>query len=262
MRHLVWPFLLLAPLAHASSAPLTYEANLPFTRVTINGTEVKALIDTGSFQRVELSSALANKLALEREETSATQTRYTGRGNVQTATVKEFAIGDHKETNARVSIVEGDLERIASQIHVPFEAILGWGFWSQFETELDPEKHLVNFSTSALPARAKRVASFAYRESNRVPVVDGAIDSQETVFLFDTGAPRSTIDAQPGDVAKDRALKLGAFETMLRFEPKDLSAMKKGVHASAVIGNTLLMKYIVQLSPGAHAISLFATMTE
>ena len=38
--------------------------------------------------------------------------------------------------------------------------------------------------------------------------------------------------------------------------------MKKGVHASAVIGNTLLMKYIVRLSPSAHAISLFATMTE
>ncbi len=53
--------------------------NLIFTRVKINGKEVLALIDSGSFRTVELSSTLAQKLKIPLVETTKVVRRYEGK---------------------------------------------------------------------------------------------------------------------------------------------------------------------------------------
>jgi hypothetical protein len=240
---------------------LAFLASLPFTVITVNGVKVQAMIDTGSFQRVQLSSTLAAKLNLQTAESDATQRRYGQNAKrVAHAVVDELAVGDYREAHAPVAIVEGDLERIAAQTGVPFDAILGWGFWSAFETELDAKAHAIRFSREPFAHSGTPAATLDYREVNRAPVVDANLGGVHTTALFDTGAPVSTIDTtgfslQPGTKV-ERRLQAGTLDLITTFRAKDLAAMKAGVHASAVIGNDILADYVVAWAPARRQIVL------
>src|SRR5262249_54379334 len=53
--------------------------NLLFTRVKINGQESRALIDSGSFRAIQLSSTLAQSLKLALTQTDKMAKRYEGK---------------------------------------------------------------------------------------------------------------------------------------------------------------------------------------
>jgi Aspartyl protease len=233
--------------------PLVQHNNLLFVNVKVNGVETLALIDTGSFNRVQLSSTLVTKLNLPATESDTTQHRYDGAHRLSTATLPELRIGDYAEKQVGVSVAQDDIERIASQVGVPFDAILGWGFWSGFNVELAPGE--LRFSRDALPAAAP-VAAFPFRESNRVPVIDATLGDQGAVMLFDTGAPRSTFDAAEPGARVRRSLVAGSLRTDIDLYAKNLSAMRRGVGASAVLGNDVLRQWIVRILPSAHRIEL------
>jgi hypothetical protein len=234
--------------------PLVQHNNLLFVDVKVNGVETRALIDTGSFQRVELSSSLATKLNLATAESDATQHRYDGAHRLSTATLPELRIGDYVEKQVAVSVAPGDIERIASQVGVPFDVILGWGFWSGFNVELAPGE--LRFSRDALPAAAAPAAALPFRESNRVPVMDATLGDADTVMLVDTGAPHSTFDSAEQGARVRRSLVAGTLRTEIELRGKDLSAMRRGVGASAVLGEDVLRQWIVRILPSPHRIEL------
>lgn len=246
-------FLLLAFPSHAATvhknAIQISPYNLIFTKIRINGQEVLALVDSGSFRTVELSSTLSQDLKLSLTETTKVARRYEGKDfHLKSGRIDSLAIGDYEKRNVEIDVIEGDIENISKQVNTNFEAILGWGFLSQYYTLLDYENLSMQFSESPITLGNEKL-SLNYLVVNNVPVVKGFIENQPVNLLFDTGAPMCNIDlsitsAPKGEkVSKDVVIEKNKFP--LEWRVKDLSAIKKSLDSVAVIGNNFLKSYAV-----------------
>lgn len=223
--------------------------NLIFTKIKVNGREILALVDSGSFRTIELSSTLAKELSISLTETTKVARRYEGKGfYLKRGQIDSFAIGDYGKRNVEIDVIEGDIEDISRQVNTSFEAILGWGFLSQFYTLVDYKNLSLQFSEIPITLSNKKT-SINYSVVNNVPVVKGFIDSRQINLLFDTGAPMCNIDMSlvsvlKGEkVSKDVIIEKNKFS--LEWRVKDLSAIKKSLDSVGVIGNNLLKDYAV-----------------
>jgi hypothetical protein len=105
------------------------EYDLVFTNLKINGKEVRALIDSGSFRNVQLSGALAEELHLPLTDTETIARRHEGKDlHLRSGRVGTLALGGFEQRDVAVHVSEGDIENIARQVHTDFQVILGWGF--------------------------------------------------------------------------------------------------------------------------------------
>jgi hypothetical protein len=262
---------LIAALLLLSSAPLSAATvyknalqissyNLLFTKVKVNGMEVLALIDSGSFRTVALSSTLALELKLSLTETQKVARRYEGKDYyLKQGRLNSFTIGDYQKRAVEVDVVEGDIENIARQVGTDFQVILGWGFLSQYYTLLDYKNLSMQFSETPL-AMGKDKLSINYSVVNNVPVIKSVIDNQAVNLLFDTGAPMCNIDisiagAPKGEkVSKEALIEKNGLQ--LEWRVKDLSAIRKSLGCAAVIGNNFLKSYAIYFDTGNKIIYL------
>src|SRR5262249_587015 len=147
--------------------------NLLFTRVKINGQESRALIDSGSFRAIHLSSTLAQSLKPALTQTDKMAKRYEGKDlSLASGRIDSLAIGDYEQRDVEVDVSEGDVESIAAQVGTKFDVVLGWGFISQFHLLLDCRRLSMQFSARPLAAGASAF-SLKYSVVNRAPVVRG-----------------------------------------------------------------------------------------
>jgi hypothetical protein len=223
--------------------------NLIFTKIKINGTEFLALIDSGSFRTVELSSTLAKELKLSLTETTKVARRYEGKDfYLKSGRIDSLVIGDYEKRNAEIDVIEGDIENISRQVNTKFEAILGWGFLSQYYTLLDYKNLSMQFSEAPIALGNDRL-SINYTVVNNVPVIKGLLGNQAVNLLFDTGAPMCNIDlgavgaAKGEKVSKEVIIEKNTLS--LEWRVKDLSAIKKSLDCVGVIGNNFLQSYAV-----------------
>jgi hypothetical protein len=223
--------------------------NLVFTKIKINGKEILALVDSGSFRTVELSSTLANELKLSLTETTKVARRYEGKDYpLKSGRIDMLAIGDYEKRNVEIDVIEGDIENISKQVNTNFEAILGWGFLSQYYALIDYKNLSLQFSESPITLGNEKL-SINYLVSNNVPVIKGLIDNQPVNLLFDTGAPMCNIDLSIASAPKgekvSKAVVIEKDKLLLEWRVKDLSAIKKSLDCVGVIGNNLLKGYAV-----------------
>src|SRR5262245_56538848 len=135
------------------------EYNLLFTPVKINGQEARALIDSGSFRCVQLSSTLAQSLKLALTRTGKASRRYEGKEVYPTSGgIESLAIGDYERRDVEVDVIEGDVENIATQVGTKFDVILGWGFISQFHMLLDYKRLSMRFGEQPLATGASVIS--------------------------------------------------------------------------------------------------------
>jgi len=237
--------------------------NLLFTRVKINGQEARALIDSGSFRAIQLSSTLAQSLKLALTKTGAVSRRLEGKEVYPTSgRVDSLAIGDYERRNVEVDVIEGDVENIVAQVGTKFDVILGWGFISQFHTLLDYKRLSMQFGAKPLAAGTSAI-SLKYSLVNRAPVVRGSIgtgNTEEVSLLLDTGAPMCALDLDLANAPKgqkvSRDLWLAERRLTLEFRAKDLTVIRKSIGCAGVIGNNFLSQYSVYFNPDAKTIHL------
>lgn len=223
--------------------------NLIFTKVKINGKEILALIDSGSFRAVQLSSTLAQELKIPLVETTKVVRRYEGKDfYLKSGQVDRLSVGNYDKQKAAIDVVEGDIENISKQVNTNFEAILGWGFISQFYTEIDYKNLSMQFSASHLKIKKDKL-KINYSVVNQAPVVKGTIDNQAVNLLFDTGAPMCNLDVSIAGAPKNekvsKELQIENDKISLEWRVKDLTAIKKSLDSVAVIGNNFLKSYAV-----------------
>lgn len=235
--------------------------NLVFTKVKINGKEILALIDSGSFRTVELSSTFAQELKVSLTETTRVARRYEGKDfYLKSGRIDSLIVGDYEKRNVEIDVVEGDIENISRQVGTNFEAILGWGFLSQFYTLVDYKNLSLQFSETPLDRGTEKM-SINYTVVNNAPVVKGTADNQAISLLFDTGAPMCNIDislagAPQGEkVSKEVLLDKNALP--LEWRVKDLTAIKKSLGCAGVIGNNFLRSYAVYFDTKNKVIHLY-----
>jgi hypothetical protein len=235
--------------------------NLIFTKIKINGKEILALVDSGSFRTVELSSTLAKELNLSLTETTKVARRYEGKVfHLKTGRIDSLAIGDYEKQNVEIDVIEGDIENISAEVDTNFEAILGWGFISSHYTLLDYKNLSLQFSESPMTPGNKKL-SINYLVVNNVPVIKGLIDNQPVNLLFDTGAPMCNLDlsmtsAPKGEkVSKEVVIEKNRLP--LEWRVKDLSAIKKSLDCVGVIGNNLLKGYALYFDTKNRVVHLY-----
>jgi hypothetical protein len=225
---------------------------LPFVDVFVNGRPARALLDTGSFRGVELSSRLATELGLALAPTGRVAKRHDGKSLVlQEARLVSFTIGGMRREDVAASVVEGDVERISERVSTPFDVILGWEFLSRYSLLVDYRERTLRWSlgrlSDAVPRRAAGVTTVPVETVKGVPVVAGFVGADSVRFLVDTGAPTCNLDATiagapTGDMI-ERNLRIGteAMETSCRV--KDLSVVRESLNCAAVLGNNLFTEW-------------------
>ena len=237
--------------------------NLLFTTVKINGYEARALIDSGNFRAVQLSSTMAQSLKLALTKTDEALRHHEGKDlSLASGRIDNLSIGDYERRDVEVGVIEGDVEKIAAQVGTKFDVILGWGFISQFHMLLDYKRRSVRFSARPLAAGASAF-SLKYSVVNRAPVVRGSVgpgNAEEVNLLFDTGAPTCSLDLDLANAPKgakvSRDLTLAERRIPLEFRAKDLTVIRKSLGCVGVIGNNLLGQYAVYFDPDAKMIHL------
>jgi predicted aspartyl protease len=237
--------------------------NLLFTPVKINGQEARALIDSGNFRAVQLSSTLAQSLKVALTKTDEALRHHEGKDlSLESGRIDSLSIGDYERRDVEVGVIEGDIEKIAAQVGTKFDVILGWGFISQFHMLLDCKRLSMRFSARPLAAGASAF-SLKYSVVNRAPVVRGSVgpgNAVEVNLLFDTGAPTCNLDLDLSNAPKgakvSRDLALAERRIPLEFRAKDLTVIRKSLGCVGVIGNNLLMQYAVYFDPDAKMIHL------
>jgi hypothetical protein len=235
--------------------------NLIFTRVSIDGRDVLALIDSGSFRAVQLSSTLARDLGLALTGTPRMAVRQDGKPLfLKTGRVDRIAVGGHEKRNVEIDVIEGDIESIARQVGTAFDAILGWGFLSQYHTVLDLKNLSMQLSTTPVPL-GPFTFDMSYVVISGVPVIKGAIGARDARFLFDTGAPMSNLDlGVAGAPNGEKVLKevfLGHSRVALEFKVKDLKVIRKSLGCVGVLGNNLLKGRTAYIDPARKIIHLY-----
>ena len=250
-----------SPVYHAPLELSDY--NLLFTRVKINGQEARALIDSGHFRSVQLSSTAAQSLKLALTKTDETPRHHDGKDlSLASGRIDSLAIGDYEWRDVEVGVIEGDVEKIAAQVGTKFDVILGWGFISQFHMLLDYKRLSMRFGKRPLAAGAGAL-SLKYSVVNRAPVVRGSLgpgNNEEANFLFDTGAPMCNLDLDLANASKgakvSRDLTLAERRFTLEFRARDLGVIRKSLGCVGVIGNNLLRQYAVYFDPDVKMIHL------
>lgn len=235
--------------------------NLIFTRVKINGKEVLALIDSGSFRAVELSSTLAEELKIPLVETTKIVRRYEGKDfYLKSGQIDKLSVGNYEKQKVAIDVVEGDIENISKQVNTNFEAVLGWGFISQFYTQIDYRNLLMQFGESPLKFDKDKL-KINYSVVNNAPVVKGTIDNQAINLLFDTGAPMCNLDVGIAGAPKNekisKKLQIENNNFLLEWRVKDLTAIKESLGSDAVIGNNFLKNYTVYFDTKNKVIHLY-----
>jgi hypothetical protein len=235
-------------------------AGLIFVEASVNGTTVQALVDTGSFKSVQLSASLADRLHLATSESDTSAVRYEG-GAQRTLTtrVDAFAVGPLRATALDAVVVPGDVERIASQVGTPFDAILGWAFTSRQPMTIDFAADQIHWDAPA-PAGAPAFL-WPYEVKNGVPLVHGAVREQPVLWLLDTGAPicnvdPAVLDGQVGDRV-EVAAALAGQPVVVPARIKSLGPLRSSTGAGGVIGTNFLRTFVVRIDPASRTVALY-----
>lgn len=259
------------PAATSAPAPV-YEVSvtlspygLVFVQVVVGGRPALALVDTGSFRGVELSSRLATRVGLSLEASRTVAKRHEGKSlSLLEGRIAEIAIGGMTLRDVPVSVVEGDVERIADRVGTEFDVILGWGFLSRYSLLLDYRARTMRWSEGALdvekPRGEGRDVAIRYDTVKGVPVVAGRIGPDSLRMLVDTGAPTCNLDAAiaggPAGELVPRTLTLGGMRRELSFRVKDLGVVRESLGCAAVLGNNLFGSGRLYFDPRETAITI------
>jgi CubicO group peptidase (beta-lactamase class C family)/predicted aspartyl protease len=216
---------------------------LVFVPVRVNGTSVRALVDTGSYLGVQVSQTVAKKLGLPLQESLQTASRYGQSKRLLRATVVDLGLGKLDLPNLEGTVSEEDIERISQKVGTEFDVILGWNFLSQFNIALDLSQR-----TMTLGGQMKLEAPelrLTYEVVNRVPVARGVLGGKPVRMLIDTGAPTCNIDpsrtSSPIGSMVPEEVELGGKMLTLDWRVKDLGPAGKGLGVDAVLGNNFFV---------------------
>ncbi|MEA1651922.1 retroviral-like aspartic protease family protein [Nitrospirillum sp. BR 11164] len=191
-----------------SELPVRLERNQPIVEATVNGTAVRALLDTGAEMTV-LSQAGAERLGLE----VSSQHKLGGIGGTAAmgqVKLKKLSAGDWWADAPMVHVVQND------NFGPDVEMILGQDIFAQYDVELDFANGAVRFfepkGCSGVPLAywAQDYAEAALRPTlplgHRDIQVRVALNDRETWALLDTGFTHSSVllrTAHLADVHED-----------------------------------------------------------
>ena len=230
---------------------LLSDYGLVFTRITVQGRPVLALVDTGSASGLRLSERIARELQIELHPVPGTTVRgLDGQVlEVQRDRLASLELGDMALGPIDFEVTGTRIETIARQVKTPFDAVLGWGFLARSDLQLDYPKRTLRLGQDLSSPRALATISLPYADTKGVPLVQGLVGGQPVRLLVDTGAPMCNLDAELAREAKgevvERQLSIGTWSGMVRWRVKDLAVTRQALGSTATLGNNFFNRHVV-----------------
>jgi hypothetical protein len=241
---LMAPRFLIGTASAAQAIPLEIVPyGLAFVAARVGDRAVRALVDTGATQAVQISSRLAAALKL------------VGGAN-RAVDLPRLTVGGRSGAE-KAQILDGDIERVGAEVGTEFDLVLGWPYLSRTPFALDYASAALTFDDAADPASAWHVSLVG---AAPVPVVDAFLDGRPLRALVDTGAPLSNLDPRrvdaPAGVMLERALDVAGRSTRIRFRVQDLGAVRTSLGCDAVLGHGFLAPYRVRFDRAGGRLAL------
>ena len=103
---------------------------LLFTTISVNGTKVKAMIDFGDPNVLQLSSSfVASKNIIVKKTKSVAKDLFGNTFEIHEGVAKEVIIGNWEHTNIEFSSSPNEMEAVSKQINTTFNAVVGLGIF-------------------------------------------------------------------------------------------------------------------------------------
>ncbi len=165
-----------------------------FTNIQVNGKNVKAIIDFGDPNRFQLSETLVKKLKITLVKTNKAAIGVNGQYQVYDGVMETVKIGDMVLKDETFSSSPGEMELVSSQINTDFQAVVGWGFFSEYYITMNYQKNEIILSGTR--EKQSNVCFSANLDSQFSHLVmQSKINGINANLIIDTGAPLSLLDS-------------------------------------------------------------------
>jgi len=225
--------------------PIQIASDLILIKSTINGTERKSLVDTGSPESVQLSSGLAAELSLTEKS--------NGR-------IQSLVLGDYERKNVQYQIAEQRTREVSRALGVTVDAILGWKFLMQNHFAIDYQSRVMRISEAALKLGETKM-QFNYSTTNGIPIVEGLFGQEQAKLLVDTSSPASRINVHSRGISDEKSIRrevnIEGYRIPALWQFGDSSGGRRAVGYNAVMGNNLLSQYSVHFDTRNNLLNFY-----
>jgi hypothetical protein len=176
---------------------------LIFTDIRVNGQTVKAMVDFGDMHHLQLSSSLIKSMELPIEKTNALV--YDVNGNKRElfeGWVKEVEIGNWLDNNIRFTSQEGEMEEVSQQIGTEFNAVVGWGYFQQYFTEIDYKNRVFRLYKNSIDFW-KGWTNVPFSKATGQLLMPVSFQGKEVKMMLDTGSPVTVLDLTKENIPEE-----------------------------------------------------------
>ena len=221
-----------------------------FTSIIVNGQAVKALIDFGDPNILQLSSRFTKENNIAVEATNGQAMHVDGSTfSIDKGLTDLVKIGNWAHEDVAFKSSPGEIESVSEQIGTHFDAVLGWGYFKQYFTAMYYAKNTFVLS-KVKPQINEILLRKPYNTNSNYLSVEVDIDEEKANFILDTGSSYSFIDSTYVTQRDIDTLefKLGENDLLLQLQPMDLSILRQ-INAVGIIGADFLNKYEILIDP-------------
>ena len=141
--------------------------------------------------------------------------------------VKKVTIGNWESRNIKFASSPNEMESVSQQINTKFDAVIGWGYFGQYYTQIDYKTNKFVLAKNNVFQDSVLFKTFFNKNANylNVPVL---INDKEAHLIVDTGSPISLIDSSYLGQRKveDIAVKMGEKNVPLNLQIQNFGNVK------------------------------------
>ncbi len=223
---------------------------LIFTTITVNEKTVKAMIDFGDQHKLQLSSTLIDELTIETEQAGYQVSDVFGNTwDVQKGTVRKLVVGAWEEYSVEFTSQKGEMESVSQQIGTEFHAVLGWGYFKDYFTEIDYSASLFTLYNLNHSVNDELFKVNYQNDANQL-IIPATVYGQHVRFMIDTGSPVTVIDSSFNGTIDDDTLKftIAKNDFEIKVYSQDLSVLAD-LEVVCILGGDFLSHWKVTVDP-------------
>ncbi|NOQ72517.1 MAG: hypothetical protein GQ574_10975 [Crocinitomix sp.] len=242
-----------APLTEDPINQISFEKSeygLIFTTIIVDGKNVKAMIDFGDPNVLQLSSSFVTNENMKVSKSNAiAQDLFGNTFEINEGLAREVTIGKWKSNNVKFSSSPGEMESVAEQINTEFEAVVGWGYFSQYYLKIDYAANEFHLSKTK-PILKNTYASSQYDKRSSYLSIRVKINSTIEYLIIDTGSPVSIVDSAfyYRNKMDEFSFKLVDQDFLLNAHVMNFPMLEQ-LNAVGIIGGDFLEQYKIYIDP-------------
>jgi len=228
-----------------------------FTNIFVNGEKVKALIDFGDPNVLQLSSTFVKKHPLDVKKTGSIAQNVNGNQyEVNQGTVKEVIIGEWKLNDVIFFSSPGEIEEVSQEIKNGFNAVVGWGYFGKYYNIVDYKSNKITlFKEAQQPSNI--YAENVYQRFSSYITLPVTIKNIKANLILDAGSQYNVIDATfyNQNQIKDFVMTFGEKDIPLNVITQDLVVLQQ-LKAVGIIGGSFIEQFVMHINPFKEKIIL------